>query len=96
MHLYKLADLKSKKMSGGFRVAEWQLPGVGTLRGFFWRQSDSAKDSAYLFYLNLLPTTETNVQRKQGGGYVLIRSGTPQIEWDVRANRVSVSRGLSR
>src|SRR5262245_37920782 len=71
MHLYKLGELKWKKMSGLFRVSEWQLPDVGTLRAFFYKPSAFETDTSYLYHLTLLPTPLDKVQRKKGRGYVL-------------------------
>ena len=54
MHLYKLGELKWKKMSGLFRVSEWQLSDVGTLRAFFYKPSAAESETAYLYYSNPL------------------------------------------
>jgi len=91
MHLYRLGDLKAKRMSGLFRAAEWQLPGAGTLRAFFHKASDAEPDRAYLFHLTLLPVALDKVQRRKGKSYVLTRPGVPRIEWNIETNRVSIS-----
>src|SRR5512147_349483 len=62
MHLYRLGDIKVKRMSGLFRVAEWQLADVGTLRAFFHKASDADPDRAYLFHLTLRPIALDKVQ----------------------------------
>jgi hypothetical protein len=91
MHLYVLGALKLKKMSGSFRVSEWQIPAVGTLRVFF--HNDGVRpETSYLFHLTLLPTPPETVTRNKGRGYVLVRIGPPRIEWDVDTNRVSIAR----
>jgi hypothetical protein len=91
MHLYKLGQLKLKRMSGLFRVSEWRLPGVGGLRAFFYKPSTAKTEASYLYYLSLPPTSLDNVERKQGRGYVLIRTGTSKIKWDVQTNFISIS-----
>jgi hypothetical protein len=91
MHLYRLGDIKHKKMSGLFRVAEWKLPGVGTLRAFLHKASVGEAEKAYLYHLTLLPVPLDKVQRRKGKGYVLTRPGPPKIEWNVEANRVSIA-----
>jgi hypothetical protein len=91
MHLYTLGDIKHKRMSGLFRVAEWRLPGVGTLRTFLHKSSAAEPGKAYLYHLALLPVSLDKVQRKKGKGYVLTKPGTPKIEWDTQTNRISIS-----
>ena len=90
MHLYKLADLKSKKMAGLFRASEWQLQGIGTLRAFFHKSSATGAEASYLYHVTLLRTAPAQIHRKKGGGYVLVREGPPKIEWDVQRNRISI------
>jgi hypothetical protein len=92
MHLYKLGQLKWKKMSGLFRVSEWQIPDAGTLRAFFYKPSADKSETSYLYHLTLLPTSLDKIQRKKGKGYLLIRIGASKIEWDVQTNRISISR----
>jgi hypothetical protein len=97
MHLYKLGAIKHKRMSGLFRVAEWKLPGVGTLRAFLHKASAAGPDKAYLYHLTLVPVALDNVQRKRGKGTVLTKPGTPTVEWNVEANRIAIStRGVGR
>jgi hypothetical protein len=91
MHLYKLGELKWKKMSGLFRVSEWQLPDIGTLRAFFYKPSALKSETSYLYHLTLLPTSVEKVQRKKGQNYVLIRIGASKIEWDVQTNRIVIA-----
>jgi len=91
MHLYELGALKLKRMSGQFRVSEWQIPDVGTLRAFFHKPSAAQSEASYLYHLALLPTSLDKVVRKKDRGYVLIRRGPPEIRWDVRTNRISIS-----
>jgi len=91
MHLYTLGDIKLKKLTGLFRVAEWQLPGVGTLRAFLHKSSAAEPDAAYLYHLTLLAVPLDQVQRKKGKGYVLTRPGPPRIEWNIESNRISIS-----
>jgi hypothetical protein len=95
MHLYTLGDIKLKKLSGLFRVAEWTLPGVGTLRAFLHKPSAAESGKAYLYHLTLLPVAVDKVQRKKGKGYVLTKPGSPRIEWDIQTNRVSISAGAA-
>jgi hypothetical protein len=90
MHLYKLGELKWKKMSGLFRVSEWQLPDVGTLRVFFYKPSALKAGVSYLYHLTLTPMPVDKVQRKKGQGYVLIRVGASKIEWNIETNRISI------
>jgi hypothetical protein len=91
MHLYKLGQLKLKRMSGLFRASEWQLPGVGKLRAFFSKSSAGKFEASYLYYLTPIPTSLNNVKRKQGVGYVLIRTGVSKIQWDVQTNSITIS-----
>ncbi len=91
MHLYKLGELKLKRMSGVFRVSEAQLPGAGRLRAFFYKPSAAEPEASYLYYLTLSPTSLKNVVRKQGPGYVLIRTGASKINWDVQTNFISIT-----
>ena len=91
MHLYKLGQLKQKRMSGFFRVSESQLPGVGTLRVFFYKPSAAEPEESYLYYLTPSPTSLNNVVRKQGPGYVLVRTGASKLMWDVRTNFISIA-----
>ena len=91
IHLYKLGELKWKKMSGLFRVSEWQLPDIGTLRAFFYKPSAFKSETSYLYHLTLLPTSLEKVQRKKGQNYVLIRIGASKIEWDVQTNRIVIA-----
>jgi hypothetical protein len=90
MHFYKLGDLNDRKMSGQFRVSEWKLEGVGTLRAYFHKASDSSPEQSYLYHLALVRVGSDEVHRKQGGGYVLFRNGPPRIEWDVDRNRIVI------
>jgi hypothetical protein len=92
MHLYKLGNIKVKKMSGLFRVVEWQLPSVGTLRAFFHKSSAAEPEKAYLLHLALVPVALDKVQRRNQGA-VLTRPGSPRIEWNTEANRVRISTG---
>jgi hypothetical protein len=91
MHLYTLGDIKLKKLSGLFRVAEWQLPGVGTLRAFLHKSSATEPEKAYLYHLTLLPVPVDKVQRKKGKGTILTKPGAPRIEWNIETNRISIS-----
>jgi len=91
MHLYKLGQIKLKKMSGLFRVAEWQLPDVGILRAFFHKPSADKPETAYLYHLTLLPVALDKVQRKSGQRYVLTKTGASKVEWDIETNRVSIA-----
>jgi hypothetical protein len=90
MHLYKLGELKWKKMSGFFRVSEWKLPNIATLRAFFYKPFSDAAESAYLYQLTLFRTPADEVKRKKGQDYVLVRKGWSDIEWNVEVNRVSI------
>jgi hypothetical protein len=91
MHLYKLGELKLKKMSGLFRVSEWRLPDVGTLRAFFHKPSAEAAESSYLYHQTLLPVPPDNVKRKKGTSYVLTRPGAAGVEWNINLNRISIN-----
>ena len=91
MHLYTLGDIKLKKLSGLFHVADWTLPGVGTLRAFFHKASAAEPEKAYLYHLTLLSVPLDRVQRKKGKGYVLTRPGPPRVEWNIESNRVAIS-----
>jgi hypothetical protein len=91
MHLYKLGVIKVKKMSGLFRVVQWELPGVGTLRAFLHKPSAAEPEAAYLYHLTLLPVPLDKVQRRKGKGYVLTKPGAPKIEWNTETNRLSIS-----
>lgn len=91
MHLYKLGELKWKKMSGAFRVDEWRIPGVGSLRAFVHRSSARDADASYLYHLTFEASPPDAVQRKKGRRNVLVRLGAPRIEWDIDTNQVVVS-----
>jgi hypothetical protein len=90
MHLYKNGELKWKKMSGFFRISEWVLPTVGTLHAFFYKSSTHATESSYLYHLTLLPAPLDKVKRKKGPGYILIRTGAPNIQWNIEENIISI------
>ncbi|MCR5864040.1 hypothetical protein [Aquincola sp. J276] len=95
MHLYTYGALAMRGLAGDFRVVEWPLPGgAGRLRAYFHRPDAAAPASAYLLHLVL--DAGGAVHRKPGRRLVLVRKGTPAIEWDVYANHVAFTRPHQR
>jgi hypothetical protein len=90
MHLYKLGELKWQKMAGYFRVSEWSLQSIGTLRIFFFKPSEGASEISYLHHLTLIPVPLDDVRRKKGHGYILTRRGSLPVEWNVENNTVRI------
>jgi hypothetical protein len=91
MYLYRIRRIQLQHMSGVFRVAEWQVPGIGKLRAFLCSPSKNAAEVSYLFLLTLNPTSMRDVKRHPGADYVLIRSGAGRINWNVDANSITMS-----
>ncbi|CAD6561234.1 hypothetical protein LMG28727_07368 [Paraburkholderia kirstenboschensis] len=93
MHLYKLGELKMRKMSGWFRVLEWRLDRIGTLRAYTYRPAGARLDATYLYQFTLLSAAPGEIRRKPGGAYIMIKPRPPRIEWNIDTNRLSI--GLS-
>jgi hypothetical protein len=89
MHLYILGGLKLKRMSGLFRVSEWQLPRIGQLLVFFYKPYQTSVETAYLFHLTLLLATSGSVKHEKVE--ILKKVGTPQITWDIATNRILIN-----
>jgi hypothetical protein len=89
MHLYKLGELKLKRMAGAFRVVEWQLPQAGTLRAHVFSPQGDGRGTVYLYQFTMqAPGGE--VRRQPGKAYVVFRTGPRRVEWDVDGNRLSI------
>src|SRR5258708_3742877 len=91
MYLYRIKKIQLQHLSGVFRVAEWHLPRIGKLHVLLCRPSKDATEKSYLFLLTLDSTSIRDVKRHLGSDYVLIRSGTDRINWNVDTNSITMS-----
>jgi hypothetical protein len=91
MHLYKLVALRLQNMAGVFRVSEWELPNVGTIKSFWYKPQQSGRELSYLYYFSPISIAPTNVERVKGEPYTLVRAGPPRMEWNIEKNRVSIA-----
>ena len=90
MHYYILEEQNRRRLSGSFRVCEWTLTGVGTLRAFVHRPADSAVAHAYLLHLVMSPVPGETASYVKGPPVRLVRAGPPRVEWDVERNLVAI------
>jgi hypothetical protein len=91
MHLYKLVALRLQNMAGVFRVSEWELPNIGTIKSFWYKPPGSGRELSYLYYFSTLPIAPTNIELVKGEPYTLLRTGPPRMEWNIKKNRVSIA-----
>ena len=96
MHLYKLAALRLKNLAGEFRVSEWELPNIGTIKSFWYAPGRAGRESSYLYYFSPIAMARDKVESLNGQENTLLRSGPPRIEWNIEKNRLSIeNRGAS-
>jgi hypothetical protein len=91
MHLYKLVALRLENMSGVFRISEWELPNVGTIKSFWFKPQPSGRELSYLYYFSPISIAPSDVERVKGEPYTLVRAGPPRVEWNIEKNRVSIA-----
>lgn len=90
MQMYTLVPLRLQNMAGVFRVSEWALPNVGTIKSFWYKQQQSGRELSYLYYFSPISIAPTNVERVKGEPNTLVRAGPPRMEWNIDKNRVSI------
>jgi hypothetical protein len=90
MHLYKLAPLRLKSLAGAFRISEWELPSIGTIKSFWYTPEQAGRESSYLYYFLPIAIASTEVERLKGEDNTLLRAGPPRIEWNIETNRLSI------
>ena len=90
MQMYTLVPLRLRNMSGVFRVSEWALPNIGTIRSF-WYLPQTGREVSYLYYFSPVPIAPTKVERLKGEHLTFVRAGPPRMEWNVERNRVSMA-----
>jgi len=90
MHLYKLAALRLKYLAGEFRVSEWALPDVGTIKSFWYSPDHAGRELSYLYYFAPIAIAPGKVERLKGENNTLLRAGPPRMEWNIQSNRLSI------
>ena len=90
MHYYILEEQNRRHLAGWFRVCQWKLPGVGTLRAFLHRRASSGPAEVYLLQLVVSPIPEREVSYSKGSSLRVVRAGPPRVEWDVQRNFITI------
>ena len=80
MHYYILEEQNRRRLAGWFRVCQWKLPGVGTLRAFLHRRASSGPAEVYLLQLVVSPIPEREVSYSKGSSLRVVRAGPPRVE----------------
>jgi hypothetical protein len=91
MQMYALVPLRLRNMSGVFRVSEWELPNIGTIKSFWYKAEQSGRELSYLYYFSPVSIALTKVERLNGEHLTLVRAGPPRVEWNIERNRVSIA-----
>lgn len=90
MHYYIMASIYyDRQLSGSFKTDQWTIDGVGKLTVYL---HDDGKDGylIWLLELEMEPISADQIEYKDKQANELVRSGSPEVIWNVRWNRVTV------
>jgi hypothetical protein len=91
MHYYILAGIYYDEQLGGwFETIDWLIDSVGSLCIHLHSNKENGPYRVWLLQLTLDPVSPERVAYAGGPGFVLVRSGKPEVTWDVNKNRVAI------
>lgn len=87
--LNTLTMVGQRRLAGLFGASSWQIAGVGMLTAYWRALSEESKREVYLFELTPTPVDPARVVATDDTTFR--RSGPPDVTWETRTNRVSIT-----